>query len=243
MLGDLKLHTERQGYLLIKTKDFEVEIVDPINPAFIPEPNYYDVTKHGTHDQKTHGSWAGGGSYPTKDSHPELKNSLKEYVSEYPKIIGYQAVNRYLRLDESNLTDEAMSQTKKVISDLDKLVELSPSMSQPTTAYKGVHEKLIADLVKLGVGGTYQDKGFVSVSLKKDIALGFPSFRSGNLIEIDMPSEVKAINPYQYFGRSSVSNTKLAHEKELILGRGNTFEITGIENTEYGTTIKARLVP
>jgi hypothetical protein len=200
------------------------------------------VLKHQEHDQKTHGAWATG-DYPTKDSHPELNGSLKEYVSEYPKEIGYAAVNSHLRLGNNNFTDKAMSQVKRVISDLDKAVELSPRTTEPITAYKGVHETLITQLEKLGVGGTFEDKGFTSVSPKKEVALGFPSFRSGNLIQIEMPSGVKAINPYKYFGRSSVSGTKLADEKELILGRGSSFEITGIEKTEYGTTIKARLVP
>jgi hypothetical protein len=205
-------------------------------------PGLVPVLKHGEHDQSSHGNWAEG-QYPTKDSHPELKNSLSEYVSEYPKEIGYLSVNRHLRLGENNFTEEAMGKVKKVISDLDKAVELSPRTTEPMTAYKGVHESLITQLEKLGVGGTFEDKGFTSVSPKKEVALGFPSFRSGNLIEIEMPSGVKAINPYKYFGRSSVNGTKLANEKELILGRGSSFEITGIEKTEYGTTIKARLVP
>lgn len=204
-------------------------------------PGLVPVLKHQEHDQSSHGNWAEG-QYPTKDSHPELKNSLKEYVSEYPKDIGYAGVNRHLRTGESNYTPEAMGKVKKLISDLDKTVELSPRTVEPMTVYKGVHEKLASQLEKLGVGGTFEDKGFTSVSPKKDVALGFPSFQSGNLIEIDMPSGVKAINPYKYFGRSSVNGTRLANEKELILGRGSNFEITGIEKTEYGTTIKARLV-
>ena len=64
MLEDLKLHTERQGYLLIDTDEFiGIEIVEPINPILIPELNYYDVAKHASHDQSSHGSWAGGGGY------------------------------------------------------------------------------------------------------------------------------------------------------------------------------------
>jgi len=50
----------------LETKDFEYTITDPINPEFIPEPYQEDVKKHGTHDQKKHGSWAdGGGSTDT----------------------------------------------------------------------------------------------------------------------------------------------------------------------------------
>jgi hypothetical protein len=44
----------------LETKDFEYTITDPINPEFIPEPYQEDVKKHGTGDQKPHGSWANG---------------------------------------------------------------------------------------------------------------------------------------------------------------------------------------
>lgn len=47
----------------METKDFEFTIVDPINPQFIPVPYEEEFEKHlqGQHDQRTHGSWAGGG--------------------------------------------------------------------------------------------------------------------------------------------------------------------------------------
>ena len=48
---------------LLETKDYGWEIIDPIHPDLIPEPLEEDVAKHlqGLHDQRTHGSWAGGG--------------------------------------------------------------------------------------------------------------------------------------------------------------------------------------
>jgi len=58
----LKRLIERRVFLL--TKDFEYTIVEPpIDPMFIPAPYEGDVLKHlpGQHDQRTHGSWAGGG--------------------------------------------------------------------------------------------------------------------------------------------------------------------------------------
>jgi hypothetical protein len=59
----LKVHIERRVFLL--DKDFEYTIVEPpIDPIFIPAPYEGDVLKHlqGLHDQRTHGSWAGGGA-------------------------------------------------------------------------------------------------------------------------------------------------------------------------------------
>ena len=47
----------------METKDYGWEIIDPIHPDLIPEPPVEDLEKHlqGLHDQRTHGSWAGGG--------------------------------------------------------------------------------------------------------------------------------------------------------------------------------------
>lgn len=62
MQTDLRALTERQVYLL-ETKEYGWEIVDPIHPDLIPEPIEEEFEKHlqGLHDQRTHGSWAGGG--------------------------------------------------------------------------------------------------------------------------------------------------------------------------------------
>jgi hypothetical protein len=47
----------------LETEDYGWEIIDPIHPDLIPKPLEEDVRKHlqGQHDQRTHGSWAGGG--------------------------------------------------------------------------------------------------------------------------------------------------------------------------------------
>ena len=63
MQTNLNQHIERQVYLL-ETKEYGWEIVDPIHPDLIPEPQVEEeFEKHlqGQHDQRTHGSWAGGG--------------------------------------------------------------------------------------------------------------------------------------------------------------------------------------
>ena len=58
----MKWLTEGRG-LTLETKDFDFEIIDPINPLFILEPYEEEFQKHegGGHDQKTHGNWATGG--------------------------------------------------------------------------------------------------------------------------------------------------------------------------------------
>lgn len=69
------MRTERQVYLL-ETKDYGWEIVDPIHPDLIPEPFEEEVLKHGSHEQKTHGSWANG----------ELSDEQKSVVSAWTSL-------------------------------------------------------------------------------------------------------------------------------------------------------------
>jgi hypothetical protein len=42
----------------LETKELGLDIICDIYPLLKPEPYEGDVQKHGTHDQKTHGSWA-----------------------------------------------------------------------------------------------------------------------------------------------------------------------------------------
>jgi len=214
-----------------------------------------DVKKHGDHDQSSHGAWAtgGGGSsnqisdYPTKQSNPELANILKDYIVEYPDAYGHLGINRRLRerkdivnpylnpIDPRNkLFIENAKKIDETIKSLDKLVELSPALSEPTTTYRGIGSNFAQELQEKGIGATYQDNGFVSLTLDKEIAGGFPSRPTGNMMEIVLPKGTKAINPSKFFTSSKIGGTKLKREKELILGRGTKFEILSIEDSPMG---------
>ena len=55
------------------------------------------------------------------------------------------------------------------------------------------------------------------------------------MIEIVLPKGTKAIVPSRFFSERTVGTTDLVQEKELILGRGTTFEILEIvDNVETG---------
>ena len=60
----------------MENKDFEYEIVDPIDPRFIPVPYQGEVRKHQEHDQSSHGSWATG----------ELSGEQKAVVSAWTSL-------------------------------------------------------------------------------------------------------------------------------------------------------------
>jgi hypothetical protein len=219
---------------------------------------YKPVLKHGDHDQSSHGAWAtgGGGSsnqtseYPTKQSNPELANILKDYIVEYPDAYGHLSINHKLREREGVLFNPSLqpsmneernklfleNQKKwdEAVKSLDKLVELSPALTEPTTTYRGIGNNFAKTLQEKGIGTTYQDNGFVSLTLDKKIAGGFPSRPTGNMMEIVLPKGTKAINPSRFFTSSKLGGTELKREKELILGRGTKFEILSIENSPMG---------
>lgn len=226
-------------------KEYEYTITDPIDPLFIPEPRDSKFIKanpyrDGSSGRFTTGSGANSQSteYPTKKSNPELAKPLKDYVVAYPDGFGHKSINGILRDRargiEDNLTPEAQKELNGAIGSLDKLVNLSPPLSEPTTVYRGVNWTVAQGLQDKGVGATFTENGFTSVSLSKDIAAGFPSRPTGNLMEIVLPKGTKAISPSKFFGLSKIGDTELTKEKELILGRGFKFEILSIEDSPVG---------
>jgi hypothetical protein len=202
------------------------------------------VRKHGSHNQKTHGGKGGGSDsgsaaleYPTKTSNPEMEYMLSDYVVEYPKEAGHKIINGTLRQQAGydNVTPEFREDIQFRIGQMDKLVELSPPLSEQTKVFRGIGKPFAAELEAAGVGGSFTDKGFTSVSLDEQIAAGFPSVPTGNILEIMLPAGTKAVNPSKFFGRQKiVGNTDLRQEQELILGRGTTFDILEIIEQPYG---------
>lgn len=219
------------------------------------------VTKHGTHDQSSHNPHKGGrgnsdssnqtSEYPTKQSNPELAKPLADYVVEYPEDgFSHRGINGGLRqrtdvLYPSRLPTmnpelrgiylENTLKEREVIKSLDKLVELSPALIEPTTTYRGIGDNFARTLQEKGIGATYNDNGFVSLTLDKQIAGGFPRVPTGNVMEIVLPKGTKAIIPSKFFSSSRIGDTELKREKELILGRGIKFEILSIEDSYMGT--------
>jgi hypothetical protein len=204
------------------------------------------ILKHGSHNQKTHGGKGGGSGsgsaaleYPTRKSNPELAASLRDYVVQYPEGMGHSYINSVLRdpLRDTTGTLGAQGRMNEVlnerVSQLDRLVEISPALPEDTVVYRGIGAAFATDLQAKGVGATFTDNGFTSVSLDRGIARGFPDRPSGNVMEIVLPKGTKAINPSKFFTSGKIGGTELRREKELILGRGTTFEILSIEDNPF----------
>jgi hypothetical protein len=202
------------------------------------------IRKHGSHNQKTHGGKGGGSGsgsaaleYPTRKSNPELAYPLKEYVVQYPEGMGHAAINQTLRgraqREAENFPPVVSEDLDSKVAALDKLVEISPALPEDTVVYRGIGGAFAMELDNKGVGATFTDAGFTSVSLDRSIARGFPSRPSGNVMEIVLPKGTKAINPSKFFTSGKIGGTELRREKELILGRGTTFEILSIEDNPF----------
>lgn len=209
------------------------------------------LQKHGAHDQSKHNPHKGGGGgagavveYPTKKSNPEMEYMLSDYVVAYPNLAGHEIINKTLRKGAGydNVAPAYAENIQFRIGQMDKLVELSPPLSEQTKVFRGIGNTFAAELEAKGVGGSFTDLGFTSVSLDESIAGGFPSMPTGNILEIMLPAGTKAVNPSKFFGRQyMVGNTDLRAEKELILGRGTTFDILEIVTQPYGIGQKFRV--
>ncbi len=174
---------------LLETKFYGWEIVDPIHPDLIPEPQIEDVKKHQEHDQKTHGSWANSQFFEgdlvtlgTFDEETEYDSALMTYSERYGvdkdgKIVGvetfehdaidyysqegYKNINSYLRNPRGVEDRTNQKFLQQHIDGLDSLIDAAPNMFGDKTLYRVVDNFV---LEKLTPGDLVIDKGFLSTS-------------------------------------------------------------------------------
>lgn len=171
----------------------------------------------------------------TKEDNPELLNSIKEYTGD-----NYSFINSGLR-GPKGINHKVISQNDpyfmELRDDMDKAIELSPTLTEPIQLFRGVSEEYGN---KLEIGETYDDKAYMSTSIDKKIADGFGGLGGfagvRTTLLMTAPKGQKAFSP-TLFGIGKKS------EKELILPRGTRFKVTGIENTVYGKFISVEIVP
>jgi hypothetical protein len=157
-----------------------------------------DVTKHGSHDQKTHGSWASGNYENFEDwfkdeikvfsSYGERLLYLEETLSSqrlkgftemaYPGFSGAISTYESSRGDDINeaLRDPQISEDgyKSTIDLLDKAMDIAPPLSEELIAYRGVKGgEGLNFFTSKKVGDVYEDKGYTSTSIAPDVAQQF----------------------------------------------------------------------
>lgn len=204
------------------------------------------VKKHGNHDQKTHGNWAGTGYpvahherlKPTENTvSPDETEAVRDYINS-----GYLFINGFLRkrdlMGEADLKIQSEKQGKK-IELLDSVFAKVPPSEKETIVYRGLSGVIAEQLKNSPVGSTFVDKGFVSTTRMFEIAENFTTISNQNdkkaVLSITVPAGTKSLGVSRFFR----GDTRAAVELETILPRGLKFEITSIEEK----VIQAKVVP
>lgn len=158
-------------------------------------PELRPVLKHATHDQQSHGNWAGGGlvtdlnswnaaasakfgSQDEKEAYL-LDNILSQRMAGftgreyYPAVNAYQSTYGYTineALRDPNITT---GQVQPWIDGLDKAIKDAPPLASDTTVYRGVTGEGLGFFESLNTNDVFQDKGFASTTLDTDVATKF----------------------------------------------------------------------
>jgi hypothetical protein len=80
------------------------------------------------------------------------------------------------------------------------------------------------------VGMTYRDNAYVSTTAAESVANQFNNYGAGVKMNILVPRGKRAL------GIEQSASSRLSHEKELLLDRGQTFRIVGDRN-ENGSRV------
>jgi hypothetical protein len=225
------------------------------------------VSKHGEHDQKTHGNWASGnyddlskwysdemtGVFATMKERDDyfaelLLSQRKEGFTEenYPQFVG--AIREYesrlgYDLNEA-LRDPLISKSRyqNTIDSLDKAIETAPPLSEEVIAYRGIKGNGLNFFETLKVGDVFEDKGYVSTTVDAGVAQQFGtsgSMYQGLAMRMRLPAGSKGIFPSGYKDPGREDWEKNADEAEFLLPRGSKFKVTAIR----GKVWDVELVP
>lgn len=189
-----------------------------------------DVAKHGTHDQSSHGNWAGNknsteGAFSSGLTEKEVV-AMAEYIQD-----GYYSTNQWLRKGDSLPPGDrkTLERTQpKKIELIDSVFEkVTPSQNEQTV-YRGVAGEFVTKLFQAHIGSTFVDKGYVSTSGMKEIAQDFTTVANPKgpraILEIIIPPGNKVISVPKLFK----GNPRAALELERILPRETKFEIADV---------------
>lgn len=204
------------------------------------------VAKHGTHDQKTHGSWATGNYENLADW---LKNELSVFgsdaerekyiedtinsqrISAYDNTKYSEAIERYEgkigydlneALRDPQISDDGYMQT---VQKLDDAISAIEPISQELITYRGVKGNGLDFFEKLKTGDTYTDKGFTSTTIDPHIAKqfgGVSGYYEGIVFKYKLPAGTQGIFPGAFTDKSTGQDTS---EAEFLLPRNSKFKI------------------
>ena len=230
----------------METKDFEIEITDPINPLLIQEPPYLAIAKYNPHHD-SRGRFASGGSgvgaatveklpagngYTEKDLHPQYDYNTDEgYLESYTGPYSND-VNSFLRTGqrgENNLSEDEILNTVDAMDSIIAQTETPRDM----TLYRAIGTDGFSTFENLKPGEVYTDNGFASTTPDTAQLWDFLPANEGRgaVLQIEVPKGNQVLSVKKYF--KNVDNryapsVDILNENEHILPRGTKFQVTGI---------------
>ena len=215
-----------------------LDLIDAFAGSVFDEPFF----KHGSHDQKTHGSWATGElhegtGYLESDAHPKYDFNTDEgtYLEAYCGPYSND-INDFLRTGrsgENNLGEEVFD----YIDALDSIISQTKTPRE-MALYRGVGGDGYSTFAAMKVGDTYIDKGYVSTTPNPEQSWEFLPANDGGykgtVLEITVPKGNPVLSVKKYFNGVSpryAPAQSILDENEHILPRGLKFKVTGIGET------------
>jgi len=172
-------------------------------------------------------------------TNPKLTTAQKEQLHWY-KEQGYRLTNPYLRGDIPSWADKEYTEGReKEIVTIDKVMDRS-SLPEDMVLYRGM--SFAEGVDQLEVGTTFTDKSYVSTSLSSVDARSF-AMRGTSGERALVRIEVDAGQPGIYMEDKQINWSGNLQEEEVLLPRGQTYEVTEVSVPARGLpTVTIRVV-
>jgi SPP1 gp7 family putative phage head morphogenesis protein len=155
-----------------------------------------------------------------------MSKSQAEAVVNYTKN-GYLNMNGYLRTGKLPISrgQAYLDEITNMITDLEEVFIKAPPITEDLLVFRGVSDVDFGDMLEgLKVGQVFGDKGFVSTTLKRDVA--FQDFGGDvTLIEIVVPAGNRVVSPLAMLEDRSLVTGTMAAEQEVIINAGSKFKV------------------
>jgi hypothetical protein len=108
---------------------------------------------------------------------------------------------------------------------ISEIFDSAPPLRDDLLVYRGVDDVAFGDMLEgLKVGEVFGDKGFVSTTLKRDVA--FQDFGGDvTLIEVVIPAGNRVVSPLAMMQDRSLVTGTMAAEQEVMINAGSKFKI------------------
>lgn len=194
----------------------------------------FDESQHPRDDHGRFDDGTGGSS----EGQQQLTRNQQEALDTYQSR-AYHDIQATLRGSADGiggLNQQQQSEMREVAGHLDAAV-LATSLSEDTNVYRGINVYQSNPLHDIKPGAEFTDRGFVSTSRSKDVAVEFAKRSSQGaqkiVFEISLKKGSHALDVSQH-----VHSENAATEKEMLLGSGTRFRVLSVGKLEGSRGVK-----